>query len=244
MNKKRIDLIFHLEQVCNDVLTACNNISKNIRDEGLDDIKASVQTPDDAENRSIINRAVTEAFGRVKVACQRYLTVGRTFDDNSLERLVKNITYKTEERVVQDTDDDGHLLYSLIIDGTDQGTVYEIDGHIYNAGTGIEVVPTDPYTLEPKMVVKEVQTDEVESITYEDVYLVLEIENFNIAVTDDLKSSIHKFVVDYVLSRFLQNFVAEKADEYKALADGEDYRKIVSDLNCREKYTMRKPSFM
>ena len=169
-------------------MAKCNLVSMSIRDVALEDIRASVQEPDNPETRSIICRAVTEAFGKVKVACQRYLTVGRTSDNNTLERLVKSVTY------VKDSG------------GAD--------------------------------------TDEIDKITYETVILVLEIPNYNTAVTDHLKSMIHKYVVDYVMGRFLQDQVAEKAAEYKGLADGEDYANIISDLNSRERYTMRKPSWV
>ena len=106
--KKRISLTFDLGQVCNDILVKCNLISQTIQDAALEDIRANVQSPDDAEIRSIINRSVTEAFGRVKVACQRYLLVGRDTDDNKLERLVQSVSYKQEVRTVQDEDADGH----------------------------------------------------------------------------------------------------------------------------------------
>jgi hypothetical protein len=143
---------------------------------------------------------------------------------------------------VQDTDDDGHLLFDCEVSGV-ATVVYTTDeGLTWQNENGETVVPDDTPT--PKMVEKEVTTDEIASITYEDVYLTLLIPNFNLAVTDDLKSAIHKFVVDYVMARFLQDQVTDKAGEYKALADGEDYSKIVSDLNCRDKYTMRHPSFM
>lgn len=187
MEKKKISLSFDLEQVCNDILAKCNLVSMSIRDVALEDIKANVQEPDNPETRSIICRAVTEAFGKVKVASQRYLTVGRTTDNNTLERLVSGVTY------VKDSS------------GKD--------------------------------------TDEVDKLIYEKVSMTLEIPNFNTAVTDHLKSMIHKFVVDYVMGRFLQDQVSDKAKEYKELADGEDYANIISDLNARERFTMRKPSW-
>jgi len=189
--KREISLKFDLGQVCNDILVKCNLISQTIQDAALEDIRANVQAPDDPENRSIINRSVTEAFGRVKVACQRYLTVGRDTDDNKLERLVKAVTYKTEE----------------------------VEGEVK-------------------------ETDEIDTIKYEEVSLTLEIPNFNLSVTDHLKSMIHKYVVDYTMGRFLQDQVADKAKEYKDMADTEDIPAIISDLNARERYTMRKPSFM
>lgn len=181
MNKK-INLTFDFGEILNDILANCNLISMGIKDKALEDIKANVQEPDNPETRSIICRAGTEAFGQVKVACQRYLNTGRTTDTNILERTVASTT----------TDSDGNIT----------------------------------------------------ATTYETVLLALEIPNFNTAVTDHLKSSIHKYVVDYIMFRFLQNQLADKAKEYKDIADGEDYPNIISDVNARERYTMRKPSFM
>lgn len=278
--KKQVVLRFDLGQICNDMLAKCNLISKSIKDEAAEDIKASILTPDDPETRCIVNRAVTEAFGRVKVACQRYLTVGRLEDDNNLERLVKSVTFAKEKVEVSDKDEDGHDLYSLPNlyeqDGGDNkyysiytdeeytgtglltkvtiegatyyrpfaaGTVnaYKVDDKWYIGSTQITLSGINPTPLTHEEMV---DTDEITNIEYEVVTLTLLIPNFNLAVTDDLKSAIHKFVVDYVMAAFLQDQHADKAAEYKGLADGEDYRKIITDLNARENYTMRKPSFM
>ena len=284
--KKRITLNFDLEQVCNDILAKCNLISKTIKDEASEDIKTSILEPDGPETRSIINRAVTEAFGRVKVACQRYLTVGRTEDDNRLERLVKSATFAQEPKTVQADDGAGHLLYTV------RQHLYQLNGNYYKqftneisntavatpisqlhdhqdrqlysalegdkaviayknlqnewvlSGTDTIINPNDGEEPTPVTTEKMVNTDVVTDVVYETVTLILAIENFNLAVTDDLKSAIHKFVVDYVMGRFLQDQYAEKAGEYKALADGEDYRQIIKDLNARDNHTMRKPSFM
>ena len=187
-NKKTINLSFDLEQVANDILTKCNLISITIKDEAMEDIRANVMEPDNPETRSIINRAVTEAFGHVKVACQRYLKVGRLYDSNLLEQMVRNITFVKDE-------------------------------HGEN-------------------------TDQIDQIEYEVVYLQLEIPNFNVAVTDALKSDIHRYVVDYAMSQFLQDQVADKAAEYAALANERDYRNIQKDLNARERFNMRKPSWI
>lgn len=233
MNKKKIYLTFDLGQVCNDILVKCNLISQTIMDAAMADIRANVEAPDDPEHRSIINRSVTEAFGRVKVACQRYLTVGRDTDDNKLERLVSSVTYVQ----VQDTDAQGRPLYDCTVDGADT-VVYNSRGAWVDTATGQIVEPdADP---EPKMV----NGPDIDTITYETVSLTLEIPNFNLSVTDHLKSSIHKYVVDYTMGRFLQDQVADKAKEYKDLADTEDLASIISDVNARERYTMRKPSFM
>lgn len=182
MAKKKITLTFDLGEVINDILAQCNLIAQSIKDAAMDDIRANIQEPDNPETRGIICRAVTEAFGQVKVACQRYLGKGRDTDSNDLERLVAS----------SEKDSDGNVT----------------------------------------------------SVVYEKIKIELLIPNFNTAVTDHLKSMIHKFVVDYVMERFLQDQVADKAAEYKKLAVEEDYPNIISDLNSRERYTMRVPSFI
>lgn len=65
--KKKITLTFDLGEVCNDILAKCNLISISVKDDALADIKANVMEPDNPETRSIICRAVTEGFGKVKV---------------------------------------------------------------------------------------------------------------------------------------------------------------------------------
>ena len=187
-NLKKITLNFDLEQVANDVLVKCGKISDTIKDEADADIRARVMSPDSPENRSIVNRSVTEAFGDVKKLCQKYLKVGRDTDSNMLERLVKEVVYKKDQQ-----------------------------GH---------------------------DTDEVDHLVYEEVKLELWIENFNLSVTDALKSSIHRYVVDYVMGQFLQDQVADKAGEYAALAEEKDKPKITSCLNARDRFNVRKPAWI
>lgn len=235
-NERKITLAFDLEQVANDILAKCNLISKTIKEEALEDIRASVQEPDDPETRSIINRSVTEGFGNVKVACQRYLRTGRTADDNLLEQMVKNITYvKKEEQVVEN----GHLVFLTEVSGIE--TEVWLDDTDWKTIADDTVVTPD---YEPVPLMEWVTTDEIDTIEYETITLELFIPNFNTSVTDALKSQIHKYVVDYTMGRFLQDQVADKAAEYKALADGEDYPRIVKLVNTRESYTARKPSWI
>lgn len=113
MTNKTITLSFDLEQVCNDILAKCNLISIGMKDEALDDIRANIQDPDSPETRSIINRAITEAFGDVKRMCQRYLRTGRTSDNNMLERIVSNVVYVNDEHG-DPTDEIDHLVYEVV----------------------------------------------------------------------------------------------------------------------------------
>lgn len=187
MNEKKITLNFDLEQVCQDILAKCNLISIGLKDEAASDIRANIQEPDQPETRSIINRAITEAFGDVKMFCQRYLKTGRTVDNNMLERIIRDVVY-----------------------------VRDSGGHV---------------------------TSDIDHYIYETVTLELYIPNFNVSVTDALKSNIHRYVVDYTMASFLDDQLTEKAAEYHAKAE-DDHKQITKNLNAREKYTGRKPSWI
>ncbi len=252
MDKKRITLTFNLGQVCDDVLAKCNLISKGIRDEAMADIKADIQEPDGPETRSIICRAVTESFGEVKKLAMRYMTTGRTTDNNNLERLVQSVTYKKGTVDVQTKDSAENLLYvgKENVDDvpTDVDVYYANDGwkrsHDAPSEADEPVNLIEGTTPVMKTHQEEQETEEINTITYETITLVMDIPNFNVAVTDHLKSMIHKYVVDWVMFRFLQDQVSDKAAEYKGLADGDDRAEIVTDLNARDNFTMRKPSWV
>lgn len=211
MDRKLITLNFGMEQVCNDVLARCYVVSQGMVDEAQKDIRANIESPDSDETRSIINRAVTEAIGNIKLAAQRYLTTGRVEDNNNLERLVK-----------------GTRKYAY----TDNKN-----------GTWTEVVTTtiDGEENETTATVSKAGKDREENI-YETVTLNLEIPNWNVAVTDALKSHCHRYIVDYVMSQFLMDQFADKAGNYGESATA-DYNNIKSDLLSRDNYTLRRPSF-
>ena len=110
-------------------------------------------------------------------------------------------------------------------------------------GTWTEVVTTiiDGEENEMTATVDKAGKDREETI-YETVTLKLEIPNWNVAVTDALKSHCHRYIVDYVMSQFLMDQFADKAGTYGESATA-DYNNIKSDLLSRDNYTLRRPSF-
>lgn len=110
-------------------------------------------------------------------------------------------------------------------------------------GTWTEVVTTiiDGEENETTATVNKAGKDREETI-YETVTLKLEIPNWNVAVTDALKSHCHRYIVDYVMSQFLKDQFADKAGTYGESATA-DYNNIKSDLLSRDNYTQRRPSF-
>lgn len=181
MKEKKISLSFDIGEILHDILVACNLISTGMGDDVALEVKSNIKEPDGENTRTLISRGVTEAFGKVKVACSRYLRSGRITDDNSLERLV-SLRLKDEN-------------------GDELGAVYE------------------------------------------HVLIDLYIPNYNTAVTDHLKSSIHQYIVDWCMWRFLQNQIADKAAEYKTIAE-EDYHSIVKDLQARENFNFRRATWL
>lgn len=211
MDIKKILLDFDMGQVCNDVLVKCFVISQSLMDEAQQEIKASIQSPDAPETRSIINRAVTEAIGNLKVAAQRYLTTGRTEDNNSLERLVAGIKEYSYA-------DNGDGTWTEIVTITKDGNQNDETRIVYERGK------------------------ERADLEYEKVNFLLEIPNWNIAMTDPLKNHMHKYIVDYVMGQFLADQYGDKAAEYEKKASG-DYKNVMTDLTSRDNYTKRKPSW-
>lgn len=214
MDIKNISLTFSLEQVCNDILTKCYLVSKGLQDDAQKDIRADIESPDATETQSIINRSITEAVGNLKIACQRYLTVGRTTDNNNLERIIK---------------------------GTKSWAYTENKG----AGNWTETITTFLYDgsgeiTETKTVTAPGETKEV--LLYEEITLNLAIPNWNIAVTDGLKSHMHRYIVDYVMSQFLSDQYSDAAGRYGESVKA-DYGNIQSDLLSRDHYTHRRPSW-
>lgn len=211
MDIKKISLDFDMGQVCNDVLVKCFVISQSVMDEAQQEIKASIQSPDAPETRSIINRAVTEAIGNLKVAAQRYLTTGRTEDNNSLERLVAGIKEYSYA-------DNGDGTWTEIVTITKDGNQNDETRIVYERGK------------------------ERADLEYEKVNFLLEIPNWNIAMTDPLKNHMHKYIVDYVMGQFLSDQYGDKAAEYEKKASA-DYKNVMTDLTSRDNYTKRKPSW-
>lgn len=211
MDIKNISLEFDMGQVCNDVLVKCFVISQSLMDEAQQEIKASIQSPDAPETRSIINRAVTEAIGNLKVAAQRYLTTGRIEDNNSLERLVAGIKEYSYA-------DNGDGTWTEIVTITKDGNQNDETRIVYERGK------------------------ERADLEYEKVNFLLEIPNWNIAMTDPLKNHMHKYIVDYVMGQFLADQYGDKAAEYEKKASA-DYTNVMTDLTSRDNYTKRKPSW-
>lgn len=167
---KEIKIKIYLEDLMDDILDECLDIKNGISEEVTAEVRKTIASPDETQAQRKICRGVTEAWGKVKYLCQRYMTVGRYEDDNKLEALF---------------------------------------------------------------------VEEGGSKRWFELELLLHIPDFNIAVTDALKSAIHSYMQNWVLAKFLKNTYPEKAAEYKAWCEGDGEYNVISILNTREVYRRR-----
>lgn len=88
-NAITITIIFYKKEIAADIATICNQVAKPYEeDEKLAYIAGEIKTPDSQDIKPIVARAITEGFARVKALASRYLTHGRTTDDNQLEAIL------------------------------------------------------------------------------------------------------------------------------------------------------------
>lgn len=88
MKEQIITITFHKKQIISDVLVQCNLMGRALqKTPGSEELASEVMTPDSADSKPVVARALVEAWNEVKKICQRYLTDGRSADDNRLERI-------------------------------------------------------------------------------------------------------------------------------------------------------------
>lgn len=225
--ERTITIELRLKETTDDVVAACNMISKNLGEAASEELKSDIASPYDVESRSIICRAHTEAFGNLKYKAMKYLTTGRTEDDNRLERLVRSSSTVTTPNNTFST-----------------STAYEAGDKCVYQSKAWEFVTDKSAGSWDANVVKEISFKTEVTATFETVTLVMKIPNFNTSATDALKNFAHKYIVDYVMWRFLQNQANDKAGEYKELADKEDLVNFEQALLAREKMGNASPTWV
>lgn len=88
-NYQNITIIFYKKEIAADIAVICNQVAKLYEeDEKMAYIAGEIKTPDAEDIKPIVARAITEGFGRIKATASRYLTHGRTTDDNQLEAIL------------------------------------------------------------------------------------------------------------------------------------------------------------
>lgn len=157
--------------------------------------------------------------------------------NRSITEAVGNIKIACQRYLMTGRTEDSNNL-ERIVKGSRK---YTYTNNKNNTWTEVVTTTIDGEDSETSIIVNKAGEDR-EEIIYETVTLNLEIPNFNVAVTDGMKSHMHRYIVDYVMSQFLADQYAEMAGKY-AESVGADYGNIQSDLLSRDSYIHRRPSW-
>lgn len=157
--------------------------------------------------------------------------------NRSITEAVGNIKIACQRYLMTGRTEDSNNL-ERIVKGSRK---YTYTDNKNNTWTEVVTTTIDGEDSETSTIVNKAGEDR-EEIIYETVTLNLEIPNFNVAVTDGMKSHMHRYIVDYVMSQFLADQYGDMAGKY-AESVGADYGNIQSDLLSRDSYIHRRPSW-
>lgn len=245
----RIDIRIFKLQVVNDLVTECSVIGRTLAlDEKLAEQASLIMTPDDALTKPIVARRITEAFSEIKSICRRYLIYGRDSDDNRLEKIDESThTSETVAAKQSGTQCSISLMtgipHRISINNEKEISVENERGEVVAKGTNLYFEYTPVSTAE-RLTLK-CTADETQNVTVEyhwgefgTLDLALNIPAYNTGVTDKLKSSAHRYIVDYTMSGILRPQLPEKAAEYFSFSET-DKSEIRSALSARMIYGRR-----
>lgn len=73
-----------------DVVNAAHITGRRLNVAGAEEKASDIQTPEEGVDKYVVARAMAEGLSAVRKECGRYLNMGRTMDDNSLEDVTGN----------------------------------------------------------------------------------------------------------------------------------------------------------
>lgn len=82
---KTITITLKREEIMADVVNAAHVTGRRLNVAGSEEKASDIQTPDEGADKYIVARAMGEGLSAVRKECGRYLSTGRTTDDNQLE---------------------------------------------------------------------------------------------------------------------------------------------------------------
>lgn len=112
-------------QIVQDVLILCNNIGNQYEDDlKTARLSAEIKEPDSDELKPIVARSLTEAYGKIKAKCRRYLMYGRETDDNKIEKIDDSYDYEEDSETIHVPD--GYELKLSMPDSFNRGVTESI----------------------------------------------------------------------------------------------------------------------
>lgn len=232
MREKEIYIELLKKQIVNDITVQCNLIGRTMqKSDETAEAASEIMSPDDEYTKPIVARAMTEAFGEVKRVCQRYLIAGRDTDDNRLERI--NEMDKKEETVTASASGTegtygmtATMPYIIRVECSEPVKVKTSSGKELGDALGLAQFEYTPTAANEKLSIVGDNSAKVEITYFYGDFGSYKIDllmpsNFNISMTETIKSCAHRMIVDYTMKSVLANQLADKAQEYAALFKGD-----------------------
>lgn len=242
-----ITITLRRKEIVDDVLVKCNMIARSlIRKPETEELGDDLMTPDDAQTKPVVARALTEAFGEVKRVCQRYLRYGRYTDDNRLEKIDETNRYS---ELVESSPLTADCKYHLLT-----GITYRIKA---SSESDVKIMTHEGTVLargkEVQFSYTSVQIDEYLTVYSAEKKTMVSLEycwgdfgkyeisldmpgRFNISMTETVKNCAHKMMIDYVMFSVLKDQYADKAGEYASQFTA-DQEALKTALNARTSYS-------
>lgn len=256
-------VVLDKQQLMNDIGVQCSQVGRLLQrtEEGAA-VGADVLAYDSEENLPVIARAMSEAWTKVKQVCRAYLIMGRDTDDNRLEGIderrksVEEYCVSVEGGVTATMqllkgvpvciELESSAVVSVSIQYNHLPTVKRIQKAVIE-GSG--VINHTPSTTGEQLYIECLAADDADVRvtyiygTYGNYELSLSMPaTFNLGMTETIKASAHRMMVDYVMSVFLRQLVSEKSGEYLAAFDG-DTEALRSALRARVAWGRRAPDW-
>lgn len=207
------------KQILNDVAIEANMMARVLRrNPETEDQANDLMDLTDELNYPTLARAMTEGFGEVKQVCQRYLVTGRDTDDNRLERPEEAPKYEeTVKSGLCGYDLICGIPYVIAVEAAEPVTVLSANGVVLGNSLEGSIKYTPATTGRIKV---ETHAEEVHLSYYYGKPSSLELEllmpvTFNLGVTETMKSSAHRMIVDHVIYTLLLNQWPEKSAIYR-----------------------------
>lgn len=89
---KNVTLTLNRGEIMSDIVSAAHIVGRRLSAPGQEEKASDIQTPEEGPDKYVVARAMAEALANARKECARYLSSGRTEDNNSLEDITGDYT--------------------------------------------------------------------------------------------------------------------------------------------------------
>jgi hypothetical protein len=206
-------------------------------------------SPDDESTKPLVARSISEGFALVRRICKRYLLTGRDTDDNRLEQIderdVTSETIKATSAGVEGTTKLTSGKACTITVKTSGTVTVSVGSTSLGTASGVSTFEYTASGADEKVKLTASGSTNVEAtVSYKyGEFGTLELElampsTFNKGVTETIKSSCHRIIVDYTVRALMIDQYPDKAQQYAQRLE-EDESNLRGALVSRVDFTRR-----